>query len=597
MILKRGWFALKTVFKYSPLLSFFFVLLSLTSALFTPFQIFFTQRLVDSVTVYMKAQSTVVPLLMFGALLITSVFGVNLFNYLYNIFGLMIGRDLTKQLSPDILEKFRRLDYTCFEDTSLQDILKRMSSNPQLIIHNTFFSLISVTHSICTAAGIIFMFLNASPWLGIGAVCIAVPMYVLQYKSTHMQRDLWFNVTLEQRKTEYIQGLFTDKHSIYEIKVFHAVKHLMTVLDEIMQRIFKRYIRVTKKATWIFAASSLLMLTYIVFSIFSLSMSLAAGAVSLGIFISIIGSIGRFFDVMNDSSHVISSYITLTYDMRYYIEFLNLPERIEQNGSDMIEKPSITFENVCFTYPNTDREILHNLSFTILPNERVAFVGENGAGKSTIIKLLCGLYRPNSGRILIGVQDLGQLSDEQRQKLFSVVFQDFQSYQLTLRENIAFGDIRRFHDDAELIKALVEGGAGELLDKDVKGLDMNLGRLEDDGVDLSTGQWQRIATARAFLSDSAFVILDEPTASLDPIAESRMYEAFSRIFRNKGTIMISHRLASAKMADKIIVIDGGEAVEEGNHVELMTKGGLYMDMYNTQSSWYQDSTDGGEICA
>jgi len=267
-------------------------------------------------------------------------------------------------------------------------------------------------------------------------------------------------------------------------------------------------------------------------------------------------------------------------------------------GAALIGIPAdadIVFDNVSFAYPNTEREVLHNVSFRINSREKAAIVGVNGAGKSTIIKLLCGLYRPDSGHIRIGGKDIAALSQDDVRQAVSVVFQDYGCYQLTLRENIAFGDLTALNDDERLSEALKRAGADEILEK---GLDVPLGRLYEGGIDISKGQWQRIAVARAFLSKSNFVILDEPTASLDPIAESRMYGAFSEILKERGTIIISHRLASAKMADKIIVIEGGEVAAVGNHAELMKEGGLYAAMFEEQSSWYQgDAAQGGEVPA
>ena len=232
---------------------------------------------------------------------------------------------------------------------------------------------------------------------------------------------------------------------------------------------------------------------------------------------------------------------------------------------------------------------VNHVSFTVPTGQVGILLGPNGAGKSTIIKLLCGLYEPTAGSVAIGGVPVGDLSEELRLKLLSVVFQDFQSYQMTLRENVAIGSPGALNSDKKLAEALRLAGAGEmLLDEGWKGLDQSLGRLDGDGRELSRGQWQRIAMARAFVSDAEYVVLDEPAASLDPVAESRMYENFTRIFKQRGAIMISHRLASARLADRIFVLDGGRIIQSGSHEELMQKQGMYHDMYVAQSAWYQE---------
>jgi ABC-type multidrug transport system fused ATPase/permease subunit len=227
--------------------------------------------------------------------------------------------------------------------------------------------------------------------------------------------------------------------------------------------------------------------------------------------------------------------------------------------------------------------VLRGVTFSVRQGERVALVGENGAGKSTIVKLLCGLYKPDSGDILIGGAPIAELSASRLRRVLRVVFQDFGSYELTLRENLAFGDIGKLNDDGALRGALERGLWSESM-----ALDTNLGKIEDDGVDLSGGQWQRIAVARSLVGDCAFVILDEPTAALDPLAESRMYETFQSVLRERGCVMISHRLASAKLADKIIVLDGGAVAQSGAHDELMKTEGRYREMFTAQAAWYVD---------
>ena len=334
---------------------------------------------------------------------------------------------------------------------------------------------------------------------------------------------------------------------------------------------------------------------YFVFIIFTISYSLLQGTVTLGQFVAAMGSIGTLTGKVNGSSWQVTDMVRLALDIDFFRDFLNLPERGHKREVNEIAHGDIAFENVSFAYPGTDRQVLKNVTFRIKAGERVAFVGENGAGKSTIVKLLTGLYEPDAGRVLFGGVEVRDLTPELRRKMISVVFQDFQGYELTLRENVAFGDVRFLDDDDQIKDALKLADAAELYDMDEKGLDRNLGHLEDDGKDLSKGQWQRVAVARAFMAGAAFCVLDEPTASVDPIAESRMYENFAKIFYRSGTIMISHRLASAKMASRIMVLDGGKIVQDGSHHQLMAMEGLYRSMYLAQSSWYKETTTAEEV--
>lgn len=288
-------------------------------------------------------------------------------------------------------------------------------------------------------------------------------------------------------------------------------------------------------------------------------------------------------------AYTISTLGVRTWAITYYKDFIDFEEENKDQEIKTMNNFQIIFDNVSFTYPGTENKVLDNLSFTINSNDIVAIVGANGAGKSTIIKLLCGLYKPDKGRILINNQDVHKLTYETISKLFSVVFQDYQCYQFSIRENVALGNLKMIVFDNGIIKSLKQFDLQEL----VQDLDCPLGTLDQDAINISLGQWQKLTLARTFSSEAPFSILDEPAASLDPITESKMYANFIKILKNKGTIIISHRLASAKLADKIFVIDHGKLVEQDNHNELMKLNGLYTKMYNEQSSWYLDEP--GEV--
>ena len=316
-------------------------------------------------------------------------------------------------------------------------------------------------------------------------------------------------------------------------------------------------------------------------------MSALEGSITLGVFAAVLTAMGEALD---DSEAL---YMTLqkmrwgTNVVSHFLRFMRLEEEHDPPKSKEIKGDNcILFENVSFTYPGSEHCILKNVSFEIKGGEHIALVGVNGAGKSTIIKLLCRLYRPQSGRIVVNGIDLQEFSQEQLQKLFSVVFQDYNRFYLTLRENVAAGALERKEDDESVRKALRMAGIEN--EKLLMELDLPLGKLEEQGIELSGGQWQRIAIARAYFTDSEFVILDEPTSALDPIAENAMYENIASILTQKSCIFISHRLASAKMADRILVLSKGQIQEEGSHAELMERGGIYADMYRMQSSWYEN---------
>lgn len=582
--IQNSFFALKTVFRYAPAIASVYAFLALTSSVFSVIQILFLEKLVNHVTAYILHAADIRPVIMWGLLGISSLFGAQLYSYFAGKLGKHLTRRLTKTLSPAIIDKFSRISYQYYENAEFKDVMTRMTANPQQNIHNTFFAAVNCIHHVLRLVGVLGIFFRASIWIGLGAALIGIPMSILQIRATDKKQRLLQEATSDQRMGEYLQDLFSDKHSAYEIKLFRAKEHILDLWHEVTGRIFKRYTRSAKILLRAQTIVTLLKIAYTTFVVATLVLGFQAGRIELGVLVSIINSIGNMFIFLEAASNGLADLGAKAHEIGYYKEFMEFEEQTLGHG-DVSSGQDIVFENVSFRYPGTEREILHDLSFTIRSGERVALVGVNGAGKSTIIKLLCGLYTPDSGRITIGGKDLTSLSQDALHRTLSVVFQDFGAYQLTLRENLAFGDLEKLHEDAELKEALRLAGAEAISDQ---GLDISLGRLGQDSVDLSKGQWQRIAVARAFLSNAAYIILDEPTASLDPIAESRLYESFSSVLEKRGCILISHRLASAKMAEKIIVIEGGEVIETGSHEELIQNGGLYAVMYEEQSGWYQD---------
>lgn len=270
----------------------------------------------------------------------------------------------------------------------------------------------------------------------------------------------------------------------------------------------------------------------------------------------------------------------------FYDSYFRLPEEKYGEEEAMPEHFEIEFENVSFTYPGTKKKILDGMSFRIGHGERVSIVGKNGEGKSTVIKLLLGLFCPDSGEIRIGGKPLEYYSRSVRERLFGAVFQDFGKYCITLGENVGIGAPEKLHDRESLGKAMCKAGADSIAAGLPSGVDTLLGREFEGGVDLSGGQWQRIAIARAFMGEKPVMILDEPTSQLDPVAESRIYSEFAEMAEGKTAIFITHRLASTMITDRILVMADGKVVQSGSHEELMEEGGLYADMFQVQKQWY-----------
>ena len=293
------------------------------------------------------------------------------------------------------------------------------------------------------------------------------------------------------------------------------------------------------------------------------------------------GIISTITSGFQDAQLVMKSYFDLM-EMKCKSEKTDAPKR----KLEVFE--SLEFLNVYFRYPNTENYILQNTSFRINKGDRLSIVGINGAGKSTIIKLILGLYEIESGEIRINGNNMEEYAIQDVRKLFSVLFQNFVRYPLTFRENVGLSDYKNMGDDKKILSSMEKGGiTQDILQKLRQGIDSTMTRtFDDDGVELSKGQWQKIAIARTYFKNADVIVFDEPSAALDAESEDRVFESFQDISKNKTGIMISHRISISKIATKVIVLDGGKIVEEGTHDELLKAGGLYAKLYNLQKSKY-----------
>jgi len=583
---------IKTVFHYAPVNAVLSIICYYIPAFFTGLRMLLMQYIVDSAVALISGTGTIDTLIVWGVLLVVMLILWASMQQAAKYELDVIGMKLSEKMAPDMARRLAMLEYAAFEEQGVHEVFQKMSDEPEKRVKNCFYRVLSTGQAMVSLISGMAVFFSISVWIGLGVIIIGIPMMAIGYYTAGREVKITEEAADVRRRMTDLKGLLTNKHAMFEMKLFGAEELVTGKWNYYGNKQTEITMRENKKIMLVNMGSNLLSLIYLVFLICMVGVGLINGSITLGQFTGALNGMANVgVHKFSDCCTQVSNLLHQAMEADFYTRFMEMDTRKDLGNIDTLKHYDIAFENVSFTYPGTDREILKNVTFYVKEGENIAFVGENGAGKSTIIKLLCGLYEPTTGNVTIGGVPVRELTPRLRNSILSVVFQDFRSYQMTLRENVAFGNLGAINDDDKLKHALCLAGAEELATSEEKGIDRSLGKLESDGQDLSKGQWQRVAMARAFVSDAKYVILDEPTASLDPLAESNMYENFAKIFKKRGTIMISHRLASAKMADCILVLDGGRIVQKGSHDELMKKNGLYQTMFVAQSSFYQDGTD------
>ncbi len=395
--------------------------------------------------------------------------------------------------------------------------------------------------------------------------------------------------TPRQRRLEVLSGILTGRSAAAELRLFGFGSWLIDraemlwigMRDERLQLERREF----KLEVLTDGINGLVTLATIGFGV----TLLVAGRISLGAaaaFLAAIDSFEQNYWALVWNASII--YRDLRY-IRDFFEFIDSP-RLDLDVGDRLQGPisrGIELDNVSFAYPGSDRPALSDVSITLRPGERIALVGENGAGKTTLAKLLMGLYQPTSGRITVDGVDLNEIALADWYRRIGAVFQNFTRYQVTGRENIGFGWLPKLDDPEAIARVAARSGADEVAESLPRGLETPLGKEFQEGSELSVGQWQRLAIARAYLRPAEILILDEPASGLDAKAEAGVYDHFARMAEASTVVLISHRLGSCRLADRILVLNEGRVVEQGSHSQLVAAGGEYAELFKLQAGWYR----------
>jgi len=515
-----------------------------------------------------------------GAILVRAIF----------YFNVLLAERYARHVSLLLMGHASRLDLATYEDPAFHDRLERarVQATDRIVMVEAIASLLQ---QFLTAVSLCVGILVFSPWLLLNILACLVPAALAEGRFGTQLYALRFRHTPKRRELDYLRQLGASRESAKELKIFGLSPFLMQRYDMLTGEILEELAAHFGRA---FRGLSLLSLlgTLGYYGAYAIAVYKAArGEVSVGELTFLAGAIAsanRTLQDMFSTGVNIADQALYTHDM---LAFFAVKPTIH-SGPQALKVPrpirqGFEFRDVTFTYPGRTAPVLQGVSFRLAPGERIALIGENGEGKTTLVKLLMRLYDPTGGQILLDGVDLREYDLEDLWHEVGVIFQDFARYEMTAAQNIAVGRIAQHEDRALITEAAHKSMAHTVIERLPGGYDQMLGRRFDGGVDLSGGEWQKIALARAYMRDAQLIVLDEPTAALDARAELDVFQRFGELSRGKMAVLISHRFSTVRMADRILVLKGGRIVEEGPHEQLLALGGGYATLYELQASRYR----------
>lgn len=562
--------------------SFFLtILLSVVTGVFPVITLILSQELINSLIQRNDFLNSTV--IIFLSYIIVSFVG----ELLLELKGFVEGKFqylLQYRLNYMVMKKCTNLSLEDFESSEMYDRIEKITGEIAYRPYQIFLAAISLLTAGITMISSAILLFNWNPY--ISTVLLVVPILSLLYflKIGQQEFNVIWNRAKDERKTWYLSYLLTHDFSYKEISVLGIKDYILNNFLNLSNSFIKQNIRILKKKTGFNIIYEIVMQVISFIIIGAALLSAYTGEILVGNVMSYIRSVGL---VQNNSQTMMANIYTI-YNSSLYMEmlfeFLNYCSKGEEEINKLIHEgiTSISIKNLSFSYKNGNR-VLNNINVTLKKGERIALVGPNGSGKSTLIKILLGLYDVVEGEVLIDGIPLKKIDIKNYRSQMSVLFQDFVKYELTLKENIGFGDLKNLYSSEKMIKILDKIQSDFLKENGQYNLNMQLGNWFEDGRQLSQGQWQKIALARAYFKDAAVYILDEPNAALDTVSEREIFDKFFDISQNKIGIFISHRLNAAKMADKIIVMCNGEIVGIGKHDELLKNCSTYRTLYQAET--------------
>jgi ATP-binding cassette subfamily B protein len=608
--MKEQWQTIRRVLQYYPRVfglvwnanprhAGFIIFLSIVNALAIPTQIWLVKVVIDEVIFFIQGAGIewtpiVMPAVALAAVLTAGDLSRSLEQALREVLSL----EVELRVKTLILDKAATLDIAFFETPSFYDQLQN-AQRDLWRVRNLPYLLVDTTRQAIAVFGTLALLARLHPLAIVVVLATALPQLIAQARHGNLLFKLWTGRAPAERMVNYLSDLLAERDAVKEVRLFGLQPLFLArfqdygrqFADEIRKLVFS-YERTNSLAVLLSVAGMTAIWAYAI-------LQAAFSRITVGDLALVFQAATQVRNGLGILFRTLGMFYEHSLFMGNLYGFLELsPDAIEgalarpqpETGQHFVPRPihqGIEFRHVSFRYPGADRYVLRDLSFAIRPQSAVAIVGENGAGKTTLIKLLTRLYDPTEGVILLDGCDLRTYDLADLRSQIGVIFQDFVRYNLTAGENIGLGQLEYMDDLKRVAQAADRGGAAPVIGKLADGYATILGRTFENSVDLSGGEWQKLALGRAFMRDSQVLILDEPTAALDALAEYEVYRRFAELTAGRTTIFISHRFSTVRMAQQILVLADGHLIESGNHAELMAHNGRYAEMFKVQAERYQ----------
>lgn len=583
-LFKNVWFGIKTCF----LASKFYFSMKLIILMFTTLiplvNLWLWKEVLNGIMDFGNRKQIVLVCLVIYLALQLSTYLIDQFdNYVQDRYS----DELKFYIEEQMMDKTSRMDLSFFDSAKMGDKVRHARNN-FLTMMNMSWLVFDIISAFINVVATLIIVCTYKWWLGLVTLVLLIPFMLYNKKRTERKLQMEKEQLRDNRKKDYYRDVFFNDDVQFEVKLNNIGSYFIGKYKETWRKLYKinktediKHNIINTLIMIVNVSSEFLVLTVSVFDVVNKHIGIGDLQYNLSM-VSRLRSqsqllMNKVNQFLNDNTRLIELQ-----------EFMNIEPEVEKSGTLMpSNNPKIEFCNVSFRYPNAEQYVLKDCSFTIEPHEKIGLIGLNGAGKSTIIKLMFRFYDPEEGCIKLDGVDLKEYDIYSVRKVFGVLFQDYVTYCLPLREIIALSDFDERFNDEKLKKACDISGASEVIKDWENGFDSVLGRhYADNGKDLSGGQWQLVGLARAYFKDSEYMILDEPSAALDPISEDRIFEQLYHLSEGKSSVTISHRLSNTTLADKILVIGDGHIIEQGSHFELLKQNGKYAELFNLQASKY-----------